>query len=75
MKWIDKNSKKHINHVITMQLKIKKWRKIYLTDQFLNAKILGAMTISAGKAFQTGTTLDENNIWIYCIQQLLVPLI
>ena len=30
-----------------------------LLTNFLNAKILGAMTTSAGKAFQTGTTLDE----------------
>ena len=60
---IKKTLKKHKNHVITMQGKIKKGERSTLLTSFLNAKILGAMTTSAGKAFQTGTTMDENKIF------------
>ena len=56
---IKKTLKKHKNHVITMQGKIKNGERSLILTSFLNAKLLGAMTTSAGKAFQTGTTLEE----------------
>ena len=42
-----------------MQEKNKNGERSAILTNFIKSKIIGAMTPSAGKAFQTGTTLDE----------------